>query len=488
MPMVEPASCDATGRDELAVDMISWPFRAEPDTAGEFYFLSQEDRYTPSGEREPASSGATHLPGQSPQALAHGKQPRNTDPDEMARTRKRPRHEASAAGLDNAVTQATRQSSPLPESTARTSTAFVPAGVLPRPGQFAMQDAGNLASPMKIPLEEGINRALEMAIQFDDAQKVDRLIDIHQPNLDTALLTAARLGKAKVVALLLRRGASINASDEAVWTALKWAVCKGHHEVVIAIVERAPGEINRPGPGGISLLHFAVQAGCEKTVLELLQRGANPNACDYRGYNALHVAMLVNATASHAITGDLVKYGVNASALTLRGESFVALAASSRMAVIPPELESIARQMIDLPDCVGRTPLMWACTMGNGAMARQLLRLGADRGAVGPAGKTARDIAVESGYADMVAILDKPGAGTQPKPPRPAPLPRDSMTTLGPQGMIDASPLVFPPALRGGATGKSPLEFIAFAPSSDLSSSPKEPQWATRWHHTGSDQ
>lgn len=416
-PEAGRASWDASWQEALpAVDSPSRALRQEPDTSGEFYFLGQEDRYTPSGEREPASSSAPRLESRAPQAEAHGKHPRNTDPDEMARARKRPRQESSAtgvaiAGRENPVTQTTRPFSPLTESTAHTSTASVPAGLPPRPEPSAMLNAGNLASPMKMLSADGIRRALDIAIQFEDLQQLNWLIDFYRPNLDTALLVAARQGKAKAVRLFLDWGAGISASDGAGWTALKWAVSRGYCEVVTTIVEHAPGEIHRPGPSGITLLLLAVQAACADTVSALLKRGANPDACDYRGYNALHVAMLVNASASHAIAVELVKHGVNTGALTLRGESFVVLAASSRMSVIPIALETIARQMIDLPDRARRTPLMWACTMGNGAMARQLLRLGANRSVSGPAGKTARDIAVECGYTDIVAILDAAGEG-----------------------------------------------------------------------------
>lgn len=163
-PEAGPAPWDATWQEgPPAVDSPSWALRQEPETSAEFYFLGQEDRYTPSGEREPASSGAPRLESPAPQAVAHRKHPRNADPDEMARARKRPRQESSAtgaaiAGRDNPVTQATRRTPPHTESTARTSTASVPSGLPPGPEPSAMLNAGNLASPRKMLSAEEIRQ------------------------------------------------------------------------------------------------------------------------------------------------------------------------------------------------------------------------------------------------------------------------------------------------------------------------------------------
>jgi ankyrin repeat protein len=252
-----------------------------------------------------------------------------------------------------------------------------------------------------------INKNLIQAVYAEEVAVLAFLIDNYHPNLDAALLLAARYGRAKSMQLLLQRGANIHAADRAGGTPLVWAITKGHCDVAGLILAHAPDELHRCGNSvGVTNLHYAIHGGSSEMVAALLQRGADPNAIEHRGYNALHLAMLVTSAFSNGIVSALIKFKVNTKALTTRGETFLLLAAASRIGVIPPTLEPAAREVLNIPDSAGRTPLTWACMVGNGTIARHLIDLGADQKVKGPGGKTARECAEESRNMDLVALLD----------------------------------------------------------------------------------
>jgi ankyrin repeat protein len=250
-----------------------------------------------------------------------------------------------------------------------------------------------------------IDRRMLAAAESGDLALLEFIIETCGPDLDQPLLQAARAGKAESVGLLLKHGARLEVHDAGGGTPLHWAVSKGHCDVVRQMLRHAPAELRRPSAGGTTLLHHAVLGARAEMVLELLKAGADPNAGEYRGYNALHTAMLVNASGINSIAATLLKFGANPDALTARGETFLVLLATSRIAAIPASLEAAAIRVIDVPESAGRTPLIWACTVGNDTMVHGLLRLGAKLATPAKNGKTARDIAVECGYADIVAIL-----------------------------------------------------------------------------------
>jgi ankyrin repeat protein len=342
--------------------------------------------------------------------VLHGKRSRGTNADDTARDSKRLRTMSDGAGLSAEVLAggASPAAEPAAQHNALTPRKAAPAVSPERQRQSPERPArssGNFASPGKLLSEFEINRRMLDAADAEEIGLLTFLIDAYRPNLDAALLLAARNGKAKSVRILLERGASVNATDDAGGTPLMWAVSKGYCDVAATILAHAPSEINLPSSGGTTILHRAIYGARAKMVLELLKRGANPNARERRGYTALHVAMLVHSAATNAIACHLVKFKVDTNAMSERGETFLLLVASSRIAVIPPALEAAARKVIDVPDAVGRTPLMWACMVGNDTIALRLLELGADRALAGPGGKTAHDFAVESGQADLVAML-----------------------------------------------------------------------------------
>ena len=114
---------------------------------------------------------------------------------------------------------------------------------------------------------------------------------------ETPLMSAARSGDLESVALLIERGADVNASEqEKSQTALMWAVAQGHADVVQLLIdnsadlnarssvwyqlENTAGNTNPSGNfrmahGGSSPIMFAARVGDIETAQVLLEAGAD---------------------------------------------------------------------------------------------------------------------------------------------------------------------------------------------------------------------
>jgi len=150
-----------------------------------------------------------------------------------------------------------------------------------------------------------------------NAALLERLLaargDVESPNADgqTALMVAARTGQVEAVRLLLKRGASVNATER--WhgqSALMWAVAQGHAEVVRELIAKGadvnlrstvnnwqrqvtgePRAVYRPA-GGLTPLLFAARQGCLECVDALVTAGAGIDVADPEGITPLNMAVL----------------------------------------------------------------------------------------------------------------------------------------------------------------------------------------------------
>ncbi|CAL4114090.1 unnamed protein product, partial [Meganyctiphanes norvegica] len=62
---------------------------------------------------------------------------------------------------------------------------------------------------------------------------------------------------------------------------------------------------------------------------------------------------------------------------------------------------------VNIPGRLGRTPLHYAVKNNNIKIARVLLMFGANTMLISDAKQTARDIAVQNGYNDMIKLIDQ---------------------------------------------------------------------------------
>jgi ankyrin repeat protein len=108
----------------------------------------------------------------------------------------------------------------------------------------------------------------------------------------TALVWAARLGKASAIRELVRAGADPDRQDGGAngWTPLLHAVHKDQLEAVRALIA-AGADVNHPAPNGLTPLNLAASQGEAEIVEELLAAGANPRSRGSHGWTVLQQAV-----------------------------------------------------------------------------------------------------------------------------------------------------------------------------------------------------
>uniref|UniRef100_UPI003D81C575 Designed ankyrin repeat proteins,Ferritin heavy chain, N-terminally processed n=1 Tax=Homo sapiens TaxID=9606 RepID=UPI003D81C575 len=125
--------------------------------------------------------------------------------------------------------------------------------------------------------------------------------------LGKELLEAARAGQDDEVAVLMARGAEVNAADDVGVTPLHLAAQRGHLAIVSVLLAFG-ASVNAADLWGQTPLHLAATAGHLEIVEVLLRSGASVNARDNIGHTPLHLA----AWAGHLeIVEVLLAYGAD---------------------------------------------------------------------------------------------------------------------------------------------------------------------------------
>jgi len=128
-------------------------------------------------------------------------------------------------------------------------------------------------------------------------EELRRELNLHAPDEPdrhglTALVWAARLGKAQAIRELVRAGADPDRLDSGPngWTPLLHAVHKNQLEAVRALIA-AGADVDRPAPNGQTPLSLAAAQGEAEIVEELLAAGADPRSQGPRGWTVLQRAV-----------------------------------------------------------------------------------------------------------------------------------------------------------------------------------------------------
>jgi ankyrin repeat protein len=178
---------------------------------------------------------------------------------------------------------------------------------------------------------------LYVAAENADAAIVTKLLDAKaDPNKallsgETPLMQAARRGKTEVVRLLLARGANPNAKESnGGQTALMWAVSQRHADVADALIE-GKADIHAKSNSGSTALMFAAQQGDADSARHLLAAGANPN--DVMPASGLTPLIIASAMGHEAVAVQLLEKGADADAIDRRGFASLHRAARDKNAV-----------------------------------------------------------------------------------------------------------------------------------------------------------
>lgn len=171
------------------------------------------------------------------------------------------------------------------------------------------------------------------------AKKLDDC-DEHGVNL---LLKASYMGHDEIVKHLLKAGASVHHTDASGASALIVACRNGHAKCVQLLLKAGSGVDVAIADGGGTALHFAAKAGSADCVKQLLSAKANPTyASQSTGTTPLHIACQVGS--------------LDCARLLLEG-----------------------RANVQTADKDGVPPLFLAESQGHKAVAKLLLKQGADR-------------------------------------------------------------------------------------------------------------
>jgi len=221
----------------------------------------------------------------------------------------------------------------------------------------------------------------------------------------TALHITAAKGHAKLVSLLLARGARTDIVDKDGDTPLHDAARNGNIEVIIQLLDKG-ANMDAVNKNGRTALHFTVAKGHAELVCLLLARGARTDIVDKEGDTPLHDA---TQNGHIDVINHLLDKGASMEAVNKNGHSALHLAA------IKGHSESVSILLAkgaqtDTVDKEGDTLLHDAARHGHLEVTKQLLDKGAHREAVNKNGRTALHLATIKGYLEVVNCLLVGGA------------------------------------------------------------------------------
>ena len=140
----------------------------------------------------------------------------------------------------------------------------------------------------------------------------------------TALIEAAVREHVEAVALILEKGAAVEATDDNEWTALHWAGQKGNAAIATLLLAKGANVHARTKHGGRTPAHLAAEQSKPDVLRVLAGGGADMNAKETNeGLTPLHTAVHWERVS---VAKTLLELGADPMAKDARGELAVNLA------------------------------------------------------------------------------------------------------------------------------------------------------------------
>lgn len=276
------------------------------------------------------------------------------------------------------------------------------------PNQPAEGLSNGLADQLVRAAAQGHSDAVQRLLENAPRETVDA-----RSSGKTALQVAAHQGHAHVVGLLLKFGASVNASDNDGDTCLHYAAFGNQPEVLDLLVKTGV-EVNAANRSGCTALHIAAHKQPAKCIQILLAAGSDPNSIDLYGDTALHDAI---GKDNFQVIELLCKaQGTDFTLRNKRGFNVLHHAALKGKAFATRKLLSVARQLVDVKKDDGFSALHLAALNGHKHVVETLVRVGqADIDLRNNRNQSALLLAVSQGHCGVIELLIRLSANINAK-------------------------------------------------------------------------
>ncbi|WP_257264172.1 ankyrin repeat domain-containing protein [Endozoicomonas sp. ONNA2] len=264
--------------------------------------------------------------------------------------------------------------------------------------------------------------ALHLAVRLGQPEIIDMLIQ-HGANINArsfhmgmkALHLAARLDQPdSIIAMLMKRGADINARDNNAETVLHHTAHLDRPAIIDQLMNHG-ADINARNNEGRTVLHLVAESGQREILDKLLELDADVNARDNKGRTPLYLLTCTNGQL------DTIKYfmsaligkGANINHRDTDGKTPLAFLVESLRdeSAIKHVIETLTKLKADInaSDSGRFTALHFAALDGKLDVFDHLLEKGADKHARTKRGKTVLEIARSNGQntAKMLESLYK---------------------------------------------------------------------------------
>ncbi|XP_071099325.1 ankyrin repeat and KH domain-containing protein 1-like [Haliotis cracherodii] len=227
-------------------------------------------------------------------------------------------------------------------------------------------------------------------------------VDVNAVNMDgdSALLAACRGGNVRIVNLLLKHGAKVDACDINKNTPLHLACERGFTNVVRMLMSHHadPNALNAKEETPLLL---ASRTGYVRIAQDLLENGAQTNVADADNYTPLLFAC---QTGDSALVEILLKFKADIEVVDACGKTPLNLACGEGHFQIVKKLLKYS-QKVNVTDDFGNTPLWYACMKEGTGIAALLLSQGADARMADGSGVTPLLLACDYSDAQTIRLL-----------------------------------------------------------------------------------